>query len=106
MFAESVNTIYKSGVKVRSRPTVNPVVFEITIEVGRRISGESRLYLWNLFQKWSIVNGCVLQGKVEGKRTDELVISLIVKRLSGMSQKNHPMEVEEEDERQTRRRPR
>ena len=104
MFQESINTIFQSGVQVSSSPTVNPMVFTITIKVGRRIAPKSRLQVFNLFQKWAAVNECVLQGSVEGKRVDEIIISIIVKRLHGLPQINHPLEVEDDAERQANRR--
>lgn len=64
------------------KATVNPLVYKLRVGWPEDVKSSIGLQVWNLLQKWIVVNDCVQNGAVDLKPTS-LTAHIIVKRRNG-----------------------
>ena len=72
-------------------PTVNPLVFQVRMQIGGKVTGFQMMLIWNLFQKYAAANECGTQGKIEGCGT-EMRMTVLTKRRLGLPRNDHPLD--------------
>lgn len=77
-------------VSYTTRATVNPLVVQVRILFGERVSGTNMMLAWNLFQMYASKNDCVLQGK-SANAEGVLLAEAIMKRRLGPPRDDHPL---------------
>jgi hypothetical protein len=71
------------------RPTVNPLVYTVSLTFGQAPTGKQRLLIWNLIQMYASKNDVVMDSKAVFTG-DRLYFSLGMKRRLGTERKDDP----------------
>jgi len=71
------------------KPTVNPLVYTVSIKWVEDLPGSLVLKVWNLMQRWLTKNDCVPNGQATISPTS-LTINVIVKRRLGNPKNESP----------------
>jgi len=71
------------------QPTVNPLVYKVTVTWPEKVAGSLSNQVWNLMQMWMTTNDCVQNGGVILTGTS-LTAQIIVKRRMGNPKNESP----------------
>ena len=91
LFGQSIYSATDETVDIEISPTINPLVYKLRLDLSK-LSGRSRLLVWNILQIFASVNDCVIPlNSLEDSR-ESWVLELVTKRRLGPKRNTHPLE--------------